>query len=103
MNNEEVIRAYKEQEKMMVLIYAQWCVNNNFDCVELYEEAYPEQVDHSILKEVIHETVSKKESEEITDDVLFSVLGTFGNTDLIFVIQERLEKRKRDEQLHSKQ
>ncbi|WP_260048872.1 hypothetical protein [Oceanobacillus kimchii] len=39
--NEEVIRQYQEDEKRMVLIFAQWCINHQLDPFAVYGEAYP--------------------------------------------------------------
>ena len=78
---------------MMILIYSQWCINNELDPVELYEKAYPGQLKNNALIEIIGETVPAKESAEITDQTVLNVLQLFGNDDLAFIVQEHIEKR----------
>lgn len=89
----QVIESYQNDEKMMILIYSQWCINNRLDPVELYEKAYPGQLKNNALKEVMEETVPAKESAEIADQTVLDVLQLFGNDDLAFVVQEHIEKR----------
>ena len=91
-----VIEQYEQDEQMMVLIYAQWCVNHQLNAVELYKKAYPNQMENKALQDALEKTVPKKESEDITIDVLFHVLQVFGNDDLAFVIQEALEQKRKD-------
>nr|WP_149473310.1 hypothetical protein [Oceanobacillus polygoni] len=95
MNEKEkqVIENYQNDEKMMILIYSQWCINNGLDPVELYEKAYPGQLKNNALKEVMEETVPAKESAEIADQTVLNVLQLFGNDDLAFIVQEHIEKR----------
>lgn len=90
-----IIENYQNDEKVMILVFSQWCVNHGLDQVELYERAYPEQPKNKTLEEVIEETVSKEESEEIADETLMQILQLFGNDDLAFIIQEEIEKRDR--------
>ncbi|MBP2079372.1 hypothetical protein J2Z64_003670 [Oceanobacillus polygoni] len=89
----QVIENYQNDEKMMILIYSQWCINNGLDPVELYEKAYPGQLKNNALKEVMEETVPAKESAEIADQTVLNVLQLFGNDDLAFIVQEHIEKR----------
>jgi len=89
-----IIEQYQKDEKTMVLIFAQWCINNNLDPVVLYKEAYPTQLENHLLKEVIDETVSKEESEYISHEIVLQVLQYFGNDDLAFVVQNTVEKNK---------
>lgn len=89
----KIIENYQSDEKMMVLIFCQWCVNNNLDPQELYTRAYPEQPSNPIIVEVMEEnTVPKEESEVIPDATLIQVLQLFGNNDLAFIVQEELDK-----------
>lgn len=87
-----VIENYQNDERMMILIFAQWCVNNNLDAQELYNKAYPNQLNNTILDEVVEETVSKNEADEIPTVTVLQVLQLFGNDDLAFVVQEESEK-----------
>ncbi|WP_339229913.1 hypothetical protein NSQ77_07225 [Oceanobacillus sp. FSL K6-2867] len=91
--DKQVIENYQSDEKMMILIYAQWCINNELDPVKLYEKAYPGQLKNNALLEVIEGTVTAEESAEITDQTVLDVLQLFGNDDLAFIVQEQIEKR----------
>ena len=91
--DKQVIESYQNDEKMMILIYSQWCINNELDPVELYEKAYPGQLKNNALIEIIEETIPAKESAEITDQTVLNVLQLFGNDDLAFIVQEHIEKR----------
>lgn len=91
---EKVIESYQSDERMMILIYAQWCINNDLEPKSLYMQAYPEQMKNNALKEALELTVSKEESEEIPDSTVINVLQLFGNDDLAFIVQEQINKRK---------
>ena len=97
MNNKElekhIIQNYKNKEKMMILIYAQWCINNDLDPIDLYKEAYPNQIDNEALTEAMDLTVSKNESEHIDHQTVLHALQLFGNDDLAFIVQEKVEQR----------
>ncbi|WP_386056806.1 hypothetical protein [Thalassobacillus hwangdonensis] len=84
----QVIEQYRRGEKMMILIFAQWCVNNELNAVELYEHAYPQQKGNKELLEAMELTVPKKESEEIANDTLLEALSVYGNEDLAFVVTQ---------------
>ncbi|WP_226038189.1 hypothetical protein [Aquibacillus saliphilus] len=96
MSNEEIekriIEQYQQDENMMILVFAQWCVNNNLDPFELYLEAYPKQGKNPALLQAIDLTVPKQESEDIPEQSVLGVLQLFGNDDLAFVVSERIEK-----------
>ncbi|QKY71170.1 hypothetical protein [Lentibacillus sp. CBA3610] len=85
---QRVIESYQQDEKMMILVFAQWCINHDVDPEVLYERAYPDQKDNQALKEAMDLTVTKQESEEIADQTLLNILQVFENGDLAFVIQE---------------
>lgn len=91
---EHIIHKYQSEEKMMILIYAQWCVNHDLNPIELYERAYPNQLKNDTLVEIIEQTVPKEEADAISNDIVLSVLQTFGNNDLAMVVQEEIEKQK---------
>lgn len=94
MNQErKVIEKYQESEKMMILLYAQWCRNNDLSAIELYENAYPDQP-KQLLLEMMEWTVPKEEAEPISNETLMSALQAFGNDDLAFIVYEQWEKRK---------
>ncbi|SFB04827.1 hypothetical protein SAMN04488072_10642 [Lentibacillus halodurans] len=87
---QKVIESYQHDEKMMILVYAQWCINHDLDPKALYEEAYPNQMKNEALREALELTVSKQESEEIPDQTVLNILQLFGNDDLAFVVQSKI-------------
>jgi hypothetical protein len=92
---EKIIENYRGEEKMMILVFAQWCVNHDLDPEELYLRAYPNQSSNPTLKEAIELTVLKEEAGEVGDQTLLGVLALFGNDDLAFVVTEELNKLKK--------
>jgi len=91
---EQVIESYKKDEQMMILVFAQWCVNHDLDPESLYIKAYPDQTKNPALHGALGLTVPKTEAGDIADETLFNVLDLFGNHDLAFIVQEEIEKRK---------
>ncbi|WP_338776416.1 hypothetical protein [Metabacillus sp. FJAT-52054] len=91
----QIIQNYQNEEKMMILVFAQWCVNHDLNPEELYLAAYPQQADNQALKDALELTVSKEEAGVIEDDTLLGVLSLFGNEDLAFVVTEEIDKRKK--------
>lgn len=91
--DEYIIKQYQQDESMMILIYAQWCVNHGLDALEMYQQAYPEQPVNKELLKALEDTVAKEESEDISIELVQHVLQLFGNDDLAFVIQEFSDKR----------
>jgi hypothetical protein len=92
---EQMIQTYQRDEGMMILVFAQWCVNHGLDARELYRRAYPAQGDNPLLAQMMENTVSKEEAEEIPDATLLGVLSLFGNDDLAFVVSEEMERQKK--------
>ncbi|UQZ87625.1 hypothetical protein SK3146_06927 [Paenibacillus konkukensis] len=92
---EQFIRGYQRDEQMMILVFAQWCVNNGLDPVALYAEAYPDQEANEALKQAMELTVPKEEAGEVPDDTVLGVLSLYGNEELAFVVTEAIGKRKR--------
>ncbi|AOZ91501.1 hypothetical protein [Paenibacillus crassostreae] len=90
---EQIKESYRQDEDMMILVFAQWCINNNLDPVALYNEAYPHQEHNERLNKVIELTVSKDEAGDIPDDTVLGVLSLFGNDDLAFIVTEAINKR----------
>lgn len=88
----QVIQAYQRDEGMMILVFAQWCVNQGLDARELYRRAYPDQGANPLLAQMLDNTVPKEEAEEIPDGTLLGVLSLFGNDDLAFVVSEEIER-----------
>jgi hypothetical protein len=85
---ERIAESYRQDEDMMILVFAQWCVNHGLDPAELYRKAYPDQPDNERLTRVLELTVSKEEAGEIPDQTLLGVLSMFGNEDLAIVVAE---------------
>ncbi|TVX93839.1 hypothetical protein [Paenibacillus agilis] len=90
---EQIIRTYQQEENMMILVFAQWCINNKLDPVALYQKAYPKQEDNQLLQQAMGLTVSKEEAGDIPDDTVLAVLSLFGNEELAFVVTEEMQKR----------
>jgi len=91
---QKIIENYQKDEQMMILIFAQWCVNRDLDPTEVYLRAYPDQTANYALKQTIDLTVPKEESEHIPDQTLLNVLSLYGNEELAFVVTEEMRKRK---------
>ncbi len=45
-----IIASFKQDEAMMILVFAQWCVNADLDPKTLYLEAYPQQEEKCRVK-----------------------------------------------------
>lgn len=90
---EQIIRNYQRDEQMMILVFAQWCVNHNLDPAELYRRAYPQQSANHALQQAIELTVPKEEAGDIPDHTLLGVLSLFGNEELAFVVTEEIALR----------
>jgi hypothetical protein len=91
---EKIIQHYQGEEKMMILIFAQWCINHDLDPEELYLLAYPNQAANIALKEAMELVVSKEEAGEIADETLLGVLSLFGNDELAFIVTEEIKKMR---------
>lgn len=92
---DNIIRNYQQDENMMILVFAQWCVNNGLDPEELYRKAYPGQNGNPSLQQAIDLTVSKSESGDIPTETLLGVLSLFGNEDLALVVTNEMMNRKK--------
>ncbi|HLR14710.1 MAG TPA: hypothetical protein VK144_02725 [Bacillota bacterium] len=88
-----VIEQYQEKERLMIIIFAQWCIDHDFDPVDIYTKAYPKQGKNDQLADVLEEPLEKEKPSSIDIDTLFEVLQLYGNEDLAIVIQEELENR----------
>ena len=92
---DKIIENYQSEEKMMILIFAQWCINHDLVLEEVYLRAYPDQEANQTLKEALELTVPKEEAGEVKDQTLLEVLSLFGNDDLAFIVTEEMNKRKK--------
>ncbi|AFH63920.1 hypothetical protein ACVNS2_24945 [Paenibacillus caseinilyticus] len=91
---EEIIRGYQRDEQMMILVFAQWCVNHDLDPHEVYLRAYPAQGENPALQQAVELTVPKEEAGEIPDETVLGVLSLFGNEELAFAVTEEIGRRK---------
>lgn len=92
---DQIIRNYQRDEQMMILVFAQWCVNHDLDPTELYQRAYPLQASNHALQQAIDLTVSKDEAGEVPDETLLGVLSLFDNEGLAFIVTEEISKLKK--------
>lgn len=93
----QVIENYEKDEQMMILVFAQWCVNQNLDPEEVYLEAYPDQSSNKALQQAVKLTVPKEEAGEIPFDTLLGVLSLFGNEDLAMTVSGKQQKLTQQE------
>ncbi|MFG6495173.1 hypothetical protein P8610_07430 [Fictibacillus sp. UD] len=91
--SEKVISNYQKDEGMMIIIYAQWCVNNGLDPKEVYLKAYPEQTNNEYVMHMLEQTVPFEEAEHISNETLLQVLSLFGNEDLAFVVSKEIDAK----------
>ncbi|MBU9721222.1 MULTISPECIES: hypothetical protein [Bacillaceae] len=90
---EQIIDNYKNDENMMILVFAQWCINHDLDPTKVYQNAYPEQDKNTALEQALSLTVPKHEAGHIPNETLIGVLSMFGNDDLAFVVTEEIRKK----------
>jgi len=93
--SQEVIDNYENAEKMMILVFAQWCINHRLPPLKLYKKAYPTQSGNQVLAETMERTVPRSESEVIQDETVLQVLQLFGNNDLAEVVQAEIDRREK--------
>lgn len=91
-----IINQYKQDEHMMILVFAQWCINHELDPEVLYMRAYPLQENNQTLEQVLALTVPKEEAGPISDETILNVLSIYGNNDLAFVVSEEINKRTKE-------
>ncbi|WP_066175949.1 hypothetical protein [Bacillus marinisedimentorum] len=91
----EIIDRYKQDEQMMILVFAQWCVNNDLDPLALYRQAYPQQADNPALLKTLELIVPKEEAGEIGGQTVLNMLSSYGNDDLAMIVAEEMEKLKK--------
>lgn len=90
---ERIVESYRQDEDMMILVFAQWCVNQGLNPLELYRQAYPEQTSNERLERVLKLTVPQEEAGDIPDNTVLGVLSLYGNDDLAAVIAEAIDRR----------
>ena len=89
---QKIIQNYQQDEKMMILVFAQWCINHDLDPEKIYRQAYPNQHTNQALLEALELTVPKEEAGEIATETLLGVLSLYNNEELAFVVMEELKK-----------
>jgi len=87
-HDKKVIERYIEEEHMMILLFAQWCINHRIDPHELYHKAYPDQPNNKLLDDMIQHTVPRAESDEISKQLVVAALQAFGNDNLAFEVEQ---------------
>lgn len=92
---EQMMENFKREEHMMILVFAQWCINHDLDPEALYRQAYPEQPNNEALQKAMELTVPKEEAGDVADATLLGVLSLFGNEDLAYIVTQEIEKRGR--------
>lgn len=92
---EFIVQSYQKEENMMILVFAQWCINHDLDPEAIYLKAYPDQAENQALKDALALTVPKQEAGDVPDEKLLGVLSLFGNDDLAFIVTEEMLGRKR--------
>lgn len=90
----KIIEQYQQDEQSMILVFAQWCVNNDLDARAVYNRAYPGQKENKFLLTAMEQTIPKEEADPIADETLLQVLGLFGNDDLAFAAMQLMEEQK---------
>ncbi|MHA0857333.1 hypothetical protein [Paenibacillus sp. CMAA1364] len=90
---EHIKKSYRQDEDMMILVFAQWCLNQQLDPFQLYQQAYPQQSHNEQLTRVMELTVDQDEAGDIADDTVLGVLSLFGNDDLAYVVTEAISRR----------
>jgi hypothetical protein len=90
----KIIEKYQQDEKMMILAFAQWCINHDIDPMEVYSMAYPHQEKNSLLKQALESTAAREESEDISLSSLFAVFEIYGNEELALALSEKVRSLK---------
>nr|WP_239587114.1 hypothetical protein [Bacillus ectoiniformans] len=89
---EAIISNYQKDEQMMILVFAQWCINHDLDPESVYLRAYPNQTANPALQQALDLTVPREEAGDISNDTVLGVLSLYGNDDLAFVVSEEIQK-----------
>ncbi|WP_147804982.1 hypothetical protein [Alkalicoccus halolimnae] len=93
----KIIESFKQDEKMMAHVFAQWCVNHDQDPAEIYASVYG-SADNQVLREAIDLTVPKEEAGPIETETLLGVLSLFGNEGLAEEVTKiKYKNQKKDE------
>ncbi len=91
---EQVIQKYQEDEKVMIHLFIQWCLNHDLNPTELYARAYPDQGKNFSLQQAIQDH-ENEEPMEITHETMMDILQLFENFELAFVLSEEIQRLKK--------
>ncbi|MCM3760819.1 hypothetical protein M3212_08455 [Alkalihalobacillus oceani] len=80
-------------EQMMILVFAQWCINHELDPRALYQQAFPGQIIPPALEQAISLTVPKEEAGEIADDTVLGVLSLYDQPELAELVRAEITKQ----------
>ena len=84
---------YRRDENMMILVFAQWCVNHDLDPIHLQQGLSRTAFKRRAAKTAEELVVPKEESERIPDQTVIGVLEMFGNSDLAEAVYEAIAQR----------
>ena len=91
--DDRIIQQYKEDEYIMIQLFVQWCMNHDLNPTELYDLAYPGQIEK--CKPFSEQwKIRKKVSLEVDTETVLHVLQLFGNDDLAFIVSEKATQIK---------
>ena len=94
--DEQVIKKYQQDEKIMIQLFVQWCSNHDLNPNKLYARAYPEQQKNSLLQKVVKE-FDDNDPIEIDNETMLDVLQLFENFELAFVLSEEIERLSKEQ------
>jgi len=80
-------------EQMMILVFAQWCINHELDPRALYQRAFPGQGIPPSLEQALSLTVPKEEAGEIAADTVLGVLSLYDQPELAEVVRDEIAKQ----------
>ena len=90
-----ISQKYKQEEELMILLFAQWCINHDLEPEGIYQKAFPSQSKNAQLTHAVEQTIPKSEADEIPLVSLLEVLSWFEQDELAFIVSEeasRLDK-----------
>ncbi|WP_018758452.1 hypothetical protein [Paenibacillus terrigena] len=91
----QMTQQFERDERMMILVFVQWCINNDLDPVALYTRAYPQQADNVELREALKIAVTKEEAGPIGEHIVLGMLAAYNNDDLAAVVTEEIARLKK--------
>ncbi|GKV68872.1 hypothetical protein NCCP2716_13700 [Sporosarcina sp. NCCP-2716] len=92
--DEQIIQKFKDDETLMIRLFAQWCSNHELDAQALYQRAYPGQPANAALQNVLEEDEGMDELF-IDNETMLDVLQLFGNDDLAFAVADEIARLRK--------